>query len=110
VCAAALTNLAIIEREGLIERAKLIGSRLAQGLGALAADGTIDHVRGDGAVWAAGLKPDQNSVAIRDRMIELGVIARAINTDTVAFCPPLVATDEELDTMIDTFAQAATGK
>jgi adenosylmethionine-8-amino-7-oxononanoate aminotransferase len=110
VCAAALTNLAIIEREGLIERAKSIGARLAQGLGALAADGTIDHVRGDGAVWAAGLKPDQNSVTIRDRMIELGVIARAINTDTVAFCPPLVATDEELDTMIDTFAQAATGK
>jgi adenosylmethionine-8-amino-7-oxononanoate aminotransferase len=110
VCAAALTNLAIIEREGLIERAKSIGARLAEGLGALAEDGTIDHVRGDGAVWAAGLKPDQNSVTIRDRMIELGVIARAINTDTVAFCPPLVATDEELDTMIDTFAQAATGK
>jgi 4-aminobutyrate--pyruvate transaminase len=56
------------------------------------------------------LKPDQNSVTIRDRMIELGVIARAINTDTVAFCPPLVVTDEELDTMIDTFANAAMGK
>lgn len=110
VCAAALTNLAIIEREGLIERAKHIGARLAKGLGALAIDGTIDHARGDGAVWAAGLKPDQNSITIRDRMIELGVIARAINTDTVAFCPPLVVTDEELDTMIDTFATAAMGK
>jgi putrescine aminotransferase len=110
VCAAALANLAIIEREGLVERAKHVGSRLSKGLGALATDGTIDHVRGDGAVWAAGLKPDQNSVTIRDRMIELGVIARAINTDTVAFCPPLVVTDEELDTMIDTFANAAMGK
>lgn len=110
VCAAALTNLAIIEREGLVERAKHVGARLSKGLGALATDGTIDHVRGDGAVWAAGLKPDQNSVTIRDRMIELGVIARAINTDTVAFCPPLVVTDEELDTMIDTFANAAMGK
>ena len=110
VCAAALANLAIIEREGLVERAKHVGARLSKGLGALATDGTIDHVRGDGAVWAAGLKPDQNSVAIRDRMIELGVIARAINTDTVAFCPPLVVTDEELDTMIDTFANAAMGK
>jgi adenosylmethionine-8-amino-7-oxononanoate aminotransferase len=110
VCAAALANLAIIEREGLIERAKHVGARLSKGLGALATDGTIDHVRGDGAVWAAGLKPDQNSVTIRDRMIELGVIARAINTDTVAFCPPLVVTDEELDTMIDTFANAAMGK
>ena len=110
VCAAALANLAIIEREGLVERAKHVGARLSKGLGALATDGTIDHVRGDGAVWAAGLKPDQNSVTIRDRMIELGVIARAINTDTVAFCPPLVVTDEELDTMIDTFANAAMGK
>ena len=110
VCAAALANLAIIEREGLVERAKHVGARLSKGLGALATDGTIDHVRGDGAVWAAGLKPDQNSVTIRDRLIELGVIARAINTDTVAFCPPLVVTDEELDTMIDTFANAAMGK
>jgi putrescine---pyruvate transaminase len=110
VCAAALANLAIIEREGLVERAKHVGARLSKGLGALTTDGTIDHVRGDGAVWAAGLKPDQNSVTIRDRMIELGVIARAINTDTVAFCPPLVVTDEELDTMIDTFANAAMGK
>jgi adenosylmethionine-8-amino-7-oxononanoate aminotransferase len=110
VCAAALANLAIIEREGLVERAKHVGARLSKGLGALATDGTIDHVRGDGAVWAAGLKSDQNSVTIRDRMIELGVIARAINTDTVAFCPPLVVTDEELDTMIDTFANAAMGK
>jgi len=110
VCAAALANLAIIEREDLVERAKHVGARLSKGLGALATDGTIDHVRGDGAVWAAGLKPDQNSVTIRDRMIELGVIARAINTDTVAFCPPLVVTDEELDTMIDTFANAAMGK
>ena len=110
VCAAALANLAIIEREGLVERAKHVGACLSKGLGALATDGTIDHVRGDGAVWAAGLKPDQNSVTIRDRMIELCVIARAINTDTVAFCPPLVVTDEELDTMIDTFANAAMGK
>lgn len=110
VCAAALANLAIIELEGLVERAKHVGARLSKGLGALATDGTIDHVRGDGAVWAAGLKSDQNSVTIRDRMIELGVIARAINTDTVAFCPPLVVTDEELDTMIDTFANAAMGK
>ncbi|MCX6513972.1 MAG: aminotransferase class III-fold pyridoxal phosphate-dependent enzyme, partial [Actinobacteria bacterium] len=50
VCAAALANLAIIEREGLVERAKHVGARLSKGLGALATDGTIDHVRGDGAV------------------------------------------------------------
>ena len=110
VCAAALKNLEIIEREGLMERAKHIGAVLSAGLKALAKDGTIDHVRGDGAVWAAGLKPDQNAVAIRDRMIQLGSIARAINTDTIAFCPPLVITDAELGRLMDAFATAAQGK
>ena len=110
MCAAALKNLEIIEREGLVERAKHVGAILSAGLKALAQDGTIDHVRGDGAVWAAGLKPDQNAVAIRDRMIQLGSIARAINTDTIAFCPPLVITDAELDRLMDAFATAAQGK
>ena len=41
VCAAALANLAIIEREGLVERAKHVGARLSKGLGSLATDGTI---------------------------------------------------------------------
>jgi adenosylmethionine-8-amino-7-oxononanoate aminotransferase len=88
----------------------VIGAILSAGLTALAKDGTIDHVRGDGAVWAAGLKPEQNAVAIRDRMIQLGSIARAINTDTIAFCPPLVITDAELGRLIDAFAAAAQGK
>jgi adenosylmethionine-8-amino-7-oxononanoate aminotransferase len=43
-------------------------------------------------------------------MIQLGSIARAINTDTIAFCPPLVITDAELGRLIDTFAAAVQGK
>ena len=107
VCAAALVNLEIIEREDLMARARHIGSRLRDGLQALAKDGVIAEVRGDGAVWAAGLHPSQNCIAIRDRMIELGSVVRAINTDTNAFCPPLVITDAEIDRLLDTFAQAA---
>ena len=110
VCAAALKNLEIIERESLIDRAKHVGARIRDGLTALAKDGLIKEVRGDGAVWAAGLQEHQNCITIRDRMIELGVIVRAINADTNAFCPPLVITDAEIDRMIDVFAQAASGK
>ena len=47
-CAAALKNLEIMQREGLVERATHVGDRLAAGLRALADDGTIDHVRGLG--------------------------------------------------------------
>jgi adenosylmethionine-8-amino-7-oxononanoate aminotransferase len=110
VCAAALKNLEIIERDGLIERAKHVGKRLSEGLHSLASDGVIDSVRGAGAIWAAGLKPDQNCVTIRDNMIKRGVIARSINADTNAFCPPFVISDQQIDKLLDVFAAAAQGK
>jgi len=109
-CAAALVNLEIIEREGLQDRANHIGQRIGDALKALARDGIIDHARGDGAVWAAGLHATQSNIKIRDRMLELGAITRAINADTNTFCPPLVITDSQLDKLLDAFAQAASGK
>jgi len=109
-CVAALVNLEIIEREGLRDRATVIGKRIGDALKALAQDGVIDHARGDGAVWAAGLHASQNNVKIRDRMLELGAITRAINADTNTFCPPLVITDAQLDKLLDAFATAASGK
>jgi adenosylmethionine-8-amino-7-oxononanoate aminotransferase len=108
-CAGALANLAIMERESLVERAVPVGKRLGDGLQALAADGTIDHARGEGAVWAAGLRPDQDALAVRDRMLAGGVITRAIGADTLTFCPPLVTTDEQIDRIIDVLAATAAG-
>jgi adenosylmethionine-8-amino-7-oxononanoate aminotransferase len=43
-------------------------------------------------------------------MIKRGVIARSINTDTNAFCPPFVITDQQIDKLLDVFAAAAQGK
>lgn len=108
-CVAGLTNLAILRREGLLERSVHVGTRLADGLRSLADDGLIDHTRGDGAMWAAGLHPHQNAVAMRDDMLRRGVITRAINTDTLTFCPPLVISDEQVDRIIDTLAAVAAG-
>ena len=108
-CAGGLANLAVLEREGLVERAVPVGKRLGDGLQALASDGTIDHVRGDGAVWAAGLRPDQDAMAIRDRMLAGGVITRAIGTDSLTFCPPLVTTDEQIDRIVDVLAASVGG-
>jgi putrescine aminotransferase len=107
VCAAALVNLDIIEREGLLARALHVGARIRSGLEALTRDGVIAGLRGDAGVWAAALHPHQNCFAIRDAMIADGAIVRAINTDTNAFCPPLVITDAEIDRLLDSFARAA---
>ncbi len=107
-CAAALKNLEIIEREGLLARALVMGNRLAAGLRSLADDGSIDHVRGLGGMWAAGLRPDQNAMAMRDVMFEEGVVCRALNADSLLFCPPLVTTDAQIDKIVDAVAVAAT--
>ena len=106
VCAAALANIDIIEREGLLERARAIGARLSAGLSAIADDGQVAAVRGRGAVWAVGLHEHQSAVAVRDRMLELGVITRAIAEHSNTFCPPLVMTDEEVDRVVDALATA----
>ncbi len=105
-CAAAMANLDIFERERLIDRVPHLGDRLADGLRSLAKDGQIDHVRGEGAVWAIGLRSDQDALAIRDQMLANGVIVRATSADTNTFCPPLVATDAQIDRIVDAVDEA----
>lgn len=95
-CAAALTNLEIIRRENLLDRAEPIGAHFSRELGALHHDGLLAEVRGVGAIWGAGMRPDVSAVDVRDVMLEQGVIARPIGSHTVAFCPPLVIGDDEL--------------
>ncbi|HSM65910.1 MAG TPA: aminotransferase class III-fold pyridoxal phosphate-dependent enzyme [Ilumatobacteraceae bacterium] len=105
-CAAALVNIDIIEREHLLDAATTLGARLETGLRALEADGAVDHVRGVAAVFGVALHAHHEAMAVRDRMLELGVITRAIGTDTVTFCPPLVTTDDQIDRIVDALATA----
>jgi adenosylmethionine-8-amino-7-oxononanoate aminotransferase len=104
VCAAALANIEILEREQLLGEVARIGRRLGDGLAAIAADGGVDHVRGLPAMYGVGLRPDQNAMVVGDAMLRRGVITRAIGTDTLTFCPPLVTTDEQLDRIVDALA------
>ncbi len=108
--AAAIANIDIIEREGLVDRANEIGVRFEAGLSAMVGDGLLNAVRGVGAIWAGqlpeGTEPAQ-TIAIRDNMLDNGVICRPIG-DSLAFCPPLVMTDDDIDTVLDVMATAIT--
>jgi adenosylmethionine-8-amino-7-oxononanoate aminotransferase len=90
----------------LLAEATRIADRLGSGLHAIAADGGVDHVRGDGdgAVFGVGLRPDQSATALRDSMLHNGVITRAIGEGTITLCPPLVTTDEHSDRSVDVLA------
>ena len=103
VAAAAVRNMEILTDEGLVQRAHHVGSKLTEGLEALAADGLIASHRGTGAVHAAVL--DRPSMDVRNDMLRRGVIVRPIN-DALAMCPPLVITDDEIGRIIDTMAES----
>jgi len=105
-CAGALANIDIIEREGLLAQVVEMGGRLEAGLRSLENDGAFAHLRGEVAIFGAALHEHQNAMVVRDRMLELGVITRAIGTETVTFCPPFVATDDQVDRIVDALATA----
>ena len=100
-CAAALANLTILRDEKLPARARPIGERLSDGLRGLEKDGLLAGVRGDGGVWAAVLPEGVAATPVRDRMLDHGVIARPIGADVIAFCPPLVIDDDDIDRCVD---------
>lgn len=106
--AAAVANIDIIANESLVERARHIGVQMHQGLEALVADGNLSASRGIGALWAAKLPEGTEypqTVAVRDRMLDMGVVCRPIG-DSLAFCPPLVISDEDIARVLDVLAEA----
>jgi adenosylmethionine-8-amino-7-oxononanoate aminotransferase len=106
--AAGLVNIDILRRESLLDRAKPIGERLSAGLQELARDGLVEGVRGDGAMWAAVLPDGVDGTQVRDRMLAEGVIARPIGMSVIAFCPPLVIDDADIDQCVAALETALT--
>jgi adenosylmethionine-8-amino-7-oxononanoate aminotransferase len=108
-CVAGLAVLDVLERDGLVQRATLVGERLAAGLRKLETDGLVSSVRGAGAVWAVALPAGQDPNAARDRVLEAGAIVRPIAPDTLAMCPPLMIPDDDLDTLLAAHRTGLTG-
>jgi L-2,4-diaminobutyrate transaminase len=117
--ATALTNLDIIERDGLVAQAKSRGAYLHGRLHA-AFDGhpLVAEVRGHGLLgaveFAASTEPlrpfepqGKFSAAVVARTRALGVISRALpSADSMSFSPPFVVTEEEIDAIVGAARQA----
>jgi len=99
-CAAGVANIALLRDEDLLARAPAIGARLEPGLRSIVAEGLATEVRGSDAIWGLGMREDISAMAVRDAMVARGVIPRPIATHTVAFCPPLVIGDDDLDQIL----------
>ena len=105
-CAAGIANIDVLQDDALFDRVPNIARRLGGGLRQLADDGVLAGHRGMGGMWAGLLRDGVAPVAVRAAMLERGVIARPIGADVIAFCPPLVITDDEIDRCLAALADS----
>ena len=115
--AAALTSLAIIDDEGLLDNAATVGAYLQKRLRETCSDHPlIGDVRGVGMIAGAELVAEKAkripfdpklTVArkVYNRLLEEGVIARPIQ-NTVAMAPPLVLKESEVDYAMERLKKA----
>jgi acetylornithine aminotransferase/acetylornithine/N-succinyldiaminopimelate aminotransferase len=95
--AAALATLRVLDDEHLMDNARLMGIRFADGLASLVADGLATEVRGRGlmiGLETAGPIARRTMAVARD---ELGLLVNAIGDTTLRIVPPLTITADEVD-------------
>lgn len=102
--AVALETLKIYEEERIVEHVRGVSPAFLNGLHALAAHPQVKEVRGIGLLAGVELKPGQGK-ACAQMAEEEGLIVRAIG-DTIAFCPPLIISDGEIQELLRRFSRA----
>ncbi|GGO53634.1 4-aminobutyrate---pyruvate transaminase [Roseovarius pacificus] len=114
--AVALENLDIIEERDLIGNAARLAPMLQAKLREFSDHALVGEVRGEGFIAAVELVANKTSrspfdpVGVVGRELAAhahaaGLIIRAIG-DTIAFCPPLIATEEDVTKIITRFGLA----
>ena len=110
--AAALANLDIMERESLFDRAAEQGVYLQRRLREEFADHPhVGEVRGLGMIGAIEFVRDRETREIFEpelkmplkifrRLLDKGVIARAVGASSIAVCPPYVIERDDIDTVV----------
>jgi putrescine---pyruvate transaminase len=101
-CAAGIANLEIMRAEDLPERARRGGSRLRAGLDRLADRSGVAEIRGEGLVQAIALQAPLTAGAMVAALLARGIIARGLPyANSVAFSPPLIISDGEIDEIVE---------
>ncbi|MFO1106145.1 MAG: aminotransferase [Amaricoccus sp.] len=105
-CAVAIKALEIYQRMDAPARVRALAPRFAAHLDRLASHPLVGEARHAGLVGALELAPNKSplgfaqpgkaAVRLAQELLERGVIVRPIG-DSIAFCPPMIITDAEID-------------
>ncbi|MEV2219991.1 aminotransferase class III-fold pyridoxal phosphate-dependent enzyme [Nocardia vinacea] len=105
--AAALANLAIVERENLLAEAKRLESTLHEKLAPLADHPRVAEVRsGLGAVAAIQLADPAEGLALVKTLRAHGISGRAAGQGAMQISPSFVMTDAQVDELVEGFTRA----
>lgn len=106
--AVALENLAIIEERDLLGNVQALAPKFQARMKALEGHDLAIEGRSIGLIGALELKPRDGFAAgqlgpkLFSLLLEKGLISRAIG-DSLALCPPMIITEQQLDAVFDTF-------
>ena len=112
--AVALRNIELMQEMDLFNHAARVGEIFQARLATYAEHPLVGNVRGRGLIGAIELaKPQGESfhpsqgvgAHCMNAALEAGLIVRALG-ETVAFCPPLIITDEQVDEIFTKFDRA----
>ncbi|GAB3115504.1 acetylornithine transaminase [Janibacter alkaliphilus] len=98
-CSAVLAVLRTVHEKRLVEHARAAGQRLAERVEALG-DPRVAQVRGAGLLRGIVLTEPLAAAAVAAAR-ERGFIINPVAPDVIRLAPPLVVTDDQLDTFVD---------
>ena len=102
-CAAALAVLDVIERDGLLDRARVAGERLT---GIVVQSDHVSHVRGRGLLLGAVLT-EPRVADLESSARDHGLLVNAVAPDVIRLAPPLVLDDDDLALVAERWPLAA---
>lgn len=102
--AVALETLKIYEELQIVDHVQQVGPSLVSGLMNLRSHSLVKEVRGIGLLAGVELTPNYGAKCARIAEEE-GLIVRAIG-DTIAFCPPLIISELEVQELLKRFTNA----
>jgi acetylornithine/LysW-gamma-L-lysine aminotransferase len=105
-CAAALASLEVIEKEGLVEKAKTLGAYFLEELGFIKRD-NIREIRGLGLMIGIELKERAGQYV--QQLMDKGVISLLAGATVIRLLPPLVISRDEIDTVVTTLKEVLEG-
>ena len=109
-CAAALASLDIYKEEGLFERAVESAKHMQEAAHSLKGTKNVIDIRNMGLIAAVEIQAKDGAIGARGfetmkKAWDLGVMIRA-NGDTIAFSPPLIVENSQIDQMFDVTKKA----